>query len=287
MVGLESQDRHHGLASAMSSFVAGPEWCGLGWEADRQLSPLLYTQLPRCVGGVHVVVGDNMANMLSRSDTAKVLFTSALGALALCIPVSWAQNAPQPTTLACEMRIFTTDNVQVADSTDFKDAGLVGGFLSGLYEKQDPLLAHDIAQSEIGAAAQERIMAASLTELPPRFSGYAVSFEAGGQRPLAAFQAARRSPRLSSSSASCQAEIAVVAATYVRTSLSRTFGFAFMYREFGINPRANKVITFGSSQKVTAFPPKTPADIPAARVELRQAFERAFPAFLAKIAKAK
>lgn len=216
----------------------------------------------------------------------KLSLILALEGLALYIPSTLhAQTAPD--AQACELRIITTDNVQVADSTNFKDGGLIGGLLTGLYEKQDPLLVYDIARDEVGEVGQKRLMNARLIDLPPRFSDYITSFETGGQRPLAAFQAAKRSGRISASAAPCLAEIAVVAATYIRTSLSRTFSFAFLYRQFGAGNRPEKVVSFGSSQKVDAFPPKSSADVPAARAELRMALEKAISGLFARIAKTK
>lgn len=185
----------------------------------------------------------------------------------------------------CELRIITTDNLNIADSTDFKDGGLVGGLLSGLYKKQDPLLAHDIAHEEVGEAGQKRLFAARLADIPTRFSGYAISFEAGGQRPLAAYHAAKRSGRLSSSTAPCLAEFAVIGASYIRTSLSRTFAVALMYRQFGAGTKPDMVVLFGKSQKVNAFPPTTSENATLAREELRLIFDNSISGFFAKISK--
>jgi len=185
----------------------------------------------------------------------------------------------------CELHFITTDNIQIADSTDFKDGGLVGGLLSGLYRKENPLSAYDLANAEVGPEGQERFLAASLNLLPSQFADYHVAYEHGGNRPLAAFQQAKKTLRLSSSDSPCLAEISVVAVTYVRTSLARRIGYLFMFRQFDGAGSARKVITFANFSPVKAFPPQSEADFPAAREEVKSGFINALGGFMRKIDK--
>lgn len=185
----------------------------------------------------------------------------------------------------CGIRFITTDNIQIADSTNFKDGGLVGGLLSGLYRTENPLTAHDAANAAIGPEGQERLITANLTLLPPQLSSDDMAFEFGGQRPLAAFQDARKTSRLSASDAPCLTEISVVAVTYVRTSLARRIGYLFMFRQFDGIDKARRVVTYAGFSPVKAFPPQSDTDLPAAREELSAGFIKTFEGFMEKIRK--
>lgn len=190
---------------------------------------------------------------------------------------------------SCTLSIITTENIQIADSTHFKEARIIGSAISTLYEKQDPLAAFDIANSTVGPEGQETLIMANLDLLPDRFLDRRIITEAGGQRPLAAFTAAKRSLRLSSSDDPCLAELSVVAVTYSRTSLYQKIGYLFMFREFSGAGKATNVVTFAEFNSVKAFPPKSKAeaDATAARTELSNAFVKSFTNFTKKVGEKK
>jgi len=198
------------------------------------------------------------------------------------------QEGSAPAAQRCELRIITTrKGLSVSDSTDFKGGGLVGGAMSALYRKPNYPAIIDFANTEIGPEGQEKLIRAGLANLPTRLAGYRVVFEQAGPEALAAFKDARHSPRLTASTAPCVAEISVIAIAYIRTSLSRTVGALFMFRQFGSEPKATTVIVYANDASVRAFPPKSESDAPAARAELSTTFANVFAAFLKKVEKGK
>lgn len=186
----------------------------------------------------------------------------------------------------CELHVITAPGLSVADSTDFKDSGLIGGLMSGLYKKPDYDAVKEMANAEIGPEGQERLINANLDKLPARFAGYRVIFERGGPQSIPAFKDAKRSPRLAASNAPCLAEISVIAIAYIRTSLSRGISSLFMFRQFGPEPQAKMVVSYANSAPARAFPPKSQDDVSTAQAELAAAFTKVYAAFLQKIAKA-
>jgi hypothetical protein len=234
--------------------------------------------------------------MGARHFRASIAMPLALTALTPDIAAARQISAGPPpvqeggTTAAqrCELRIITTKKgLSVADSTDFKGTGLIGGAMAGLYKKPNYQAVVDFANGEIGPEGQERLIRAGLVNLPGRLAGYQVTFEQAGPEALAAFKDARHAPRLTASTASCVAEISVIAIAYVRTSLSRTVDCLFMFRQFGAGPQPVTVVTYANDASVHAFPPKSDGDAPAARAELSTTFATVFAAFLKKIEKGK
>lgn len=218
-------------------------------------------------------------------EQTTVALSKVCALVAAMIPLSLQAQERVVESEDCKVRIITTSNLQIADSTNFRKGGLVGGLLSGMYQKQDPLRALDIATSEVGPEGQQRLIAENEAFFPSRFASYEKMYEAGFQRPLAAFQEAKRTGRLSSSDAPCVFEFSVVAVTYVRTSLSREIGYLFMFREFGPEQKAKAVVTYADMVSVKAFPPKSEADVPAAKTELSAAFIKTLKGFFEKVGK--
>jgi hypothetical protein len=89
--------------------------------------------------------------------------------------------------------------------------------------------------------------------------------------------------RLSDSTATCYAELATTHIFYHKAMMYGSNLFTgWIYREFGDKPLATKVSTGQVKNPLEYFPPKTPADIDTAKVELRDAYSKDFAEYVDK-----
>lgn len=89
--------------------------------------------------------------------------------------------------------------------------------------------------------------------------------------------------RLSDSTHPCYAELITTMIFYHKAMMYGSNLFTgWIYREFGDKPLATRVATGAVKNPLEVFPPKTPQDVEAAKLELRDAFAKDFVEYIDK-----
>lgn len=194
---------------------------------------------------------------------------------------AWGQAPLDP---PCTLHILQKDDFGIADSTGFEEAGLVGALLSSAYRRENPQAMTELALGTIGSAAREGFLREHLDPAKIGLSNAVLRFDKFDQDSSAYFNNRKKLGPLIEDEGPCYAEL-YVGVGYVRTSLYRKLAFSYILRRFDrTRARPKWVHAFGSLLGTRHFPPKTDADIEAARTELREGLDTSLAAFQAEVA---
>lgn len=204
-----------------------------------------------------------------------------LASLLSSTPSLGSEGSPKD---SCVLQVLLHDDFGIADSTSFKEGGLVGDALAALYRKEDPKAASKFALDTIGSEAKKKMIIDHLDENKIGLPGYKISFSNIDQN-IAEYYSNRKSqPRKFELHNNCYAELLFVN-NYIRTSLYRKLSFLYVLRVFGDGEKPVKVEASAPWFDAKAFPPRSEADVAPARDELVTALSQSLTVFQAEMAK--
>lgn len=240
-----------------------------------------------------------------------ILKTSMAAALAAVIAISpaAAQTAPAAdaaesiagtTGLSdqtiCELHVWPTQNYIGINLGLFSGFGLVGavadlaahdGRVKNVKELMAEYLGPEIQMEELGKVNIADTLKLRgyriVVEDPTPFKEDAKKNPAVKVKIKAINARIKSGQRLSSSKNTCYAELITTHIFYHKAMMYGSNLFTgWTYREFGDKPLATKVATGQVKNPLENFPPKTPEMIPAAKLELRDAYAKDFGEYVQK-----
>jgi hypothetical protein len=236
------------------------------------------------------------------------VLSAALAAAICAVPANAQESAAPPETPAagdaeapCELHVWPTDNYLGFNSGLLSGFGVVGALADmaaheGRVKTVKELMA-DYLGPEVQMAELNRIGIAETLKL----KGYRIVVEEPTPfnedmknnpelkaRVKAMNARIKAKQRLSDSTHPCYAELIGTAIMYHKAMMYGSNLFSgWIYREFGDKPVATKVAAGAVKNPLEVFPPAAPANVEAAKAELRDAYARDFVEYVQKKVMAK
>ena len=189
---------------------------------------------------------------------------------AVSVPVS--ATAAQPT---CELHVFPTLESQAQTTGWLIGFGIIGAVADAATHKDNNVSDAEYLKNALGpefqVSAMKTVDLVKALKLP---EGTAVLFETPiSDRGITT----KAATRISSSTASCYAELIVTQNFYRKAAIyGRSLNNRFIFKDFRDGKSQAKLIKGRGGNGLSQFPPKTAADRPAADEDLRNAFTKNF-----------
>jgi hypothetical protein len=218
---------------------------------------------------------------------------SALPAQAPNQPVTQPAAAPEP---RCELHVWPTHNYLGLNMGLLSGFGVVGvladmaaheGRVKTVKDLMADYLGPDIQMAELNKIGITKTLKLNdyriVLEEPTPFNEDLKGNPELKEKVKAMNARIKAKQRLSDSTHDCYAELITTSIFYHKAMMYGSNLFTgWIYREFGNKPLALKVATGAVKNPLEVFPPKTPADVEAAKSELRDAYAKDFVEYVDK-----
>jgi hypothetical protein len=217
----------------------------------------------------------------------------ALPAQAPNQPVTQPAAAPEP---RCELHVWPTHNYLGLNMGLLSGFGVVGvladmaaheGRVKTVKDLMADYLGPDIQMAELNKIGITKILKLNdyriVLEEPTPFNEDLKNNPDLKEKVKVMNARIKAKQRLSDSTHDCYAELITTSIFYHKAMMYGSNLFTgWIYREFGDKPLALKVATGAVKNPLEVFPPKTPADVEAAKSELRDAYAKDFVEYVDK-----
>jgi hypothetical protein len=229
-----------------------------------------------------IIAGSIIAFSASHSGIAQIAPPSAEAAVAgdaattvAPVPVAITPISPRVIAPTCELHVFPTLEGQAQTTGWLVGFGVVGAIADAAAHTDNNISDAEYLKAALGpefqVSALKTIDLVKELNLP---AGTQISYETPiSDRGITT----KATTRLTSSTASCYAELIVTQNFYKKAAIyGRSLNNRFVFKDFRNGKTQAKLVKGRGGNGLSQFPPETVADRPAADVDLRNAFTKNF-----------